>query len=76
MAPDNLRAQSPFGRRPGRGEFTMWKLLCRVVGHQLKTTNGKHRVCLRCGQKEALRRYGRSLAWEQVTDTELGGTAA
>ena len=54
----------------------MWKLLCRVVGHQLKTTNGRHRVCLRCGQKEALRRYGRSLAWEVVTDTELGGTAA
>ena len=54
----------------------MAKLLCRLFGHDIMTTNLRHRICLRCGQRETLRRYGESLAWEEVTKSALGGSAA
>ena len=54
----------------------MRKLLCRLLGHDLMTTSARRRHCLRCGQREMLRRYGQLLAWEEVTDAALGGTAA
>jgi hypothetical protein len=54
----------------------MKKLLCRLFGHDRMTTRTRHRVCLRCGQKETLRRYGQVLAWEELTDSALGGSPA
>jgi hypothetical protein len=44
----------------------MRKLLCRLFGHDPMRTHAR-RVCLRCGQQETLRRFGRVLAWEVVT---------
>jgi hypothetical protein len=52
------------------------KVLCRLFGHDRMKTNSRQRHCLRCGQEEALRRYGGVLAWEEVTDTPLGGATA
>jgi hypothetical protein len=54
----------------------MRKLLCFLLGHDVMATTARRRVCLRCGQREALRRYGEVLAWEEMTDKPLGGTAA
>lgn len=55
----------------------MFKLFCRLLGHDLKAgTSRKVRSCRRCGQVEALRRYGEVLAWEVVVNEEpLGGVA-
>jgi hypothetical protein len=39
-------------------------------------SSSKRRSCLRCGQREALRRYGSVLAWEEETASPLGGVAA
>jgi hypothetical protein len=53
------------------------KLLCRLLGHDRMTTSARQRVCVRCGQRETLRRYGNVLAWEEVTaGSPLGGTTA
>jgi hypothetical protein len=41
------------------------KVLCWVVGHNQMTTN-KKRVCLRCGARATLRRFGLLVAWEEV----------
>ena len=54
----------------------MRKLLCRVFGHDRMETNARQRVCQRCGQRETRRRIGSVLAWEEVTETALGGTTA
>ena len=54
----------------------MRKVLCRFFGHDPMETSERQRVCQRCGQRETLRRYGRVLAWEEVTESALGGTAA
>jgi hypothetical protein len=53
----------------------MRKLLCRLFGHESKETTGRHRVCVRCGQQEILRRFGRVLAWEEVTEVAIAGSA-
>lgn len=42
------------------------KLLCRLLGHDRLATGTRHRVCLRCGQRETLRRFGSLLAWEEL----------
>jgi hypothetical protein len=39
-------------------------------------TSARRRCCLRCGQREALRRYGSVLAWEEESGTAFGGVAA
>lgn len=54
----------------------MFKLFCRLLGHDLKETSKRLRSCRRCGQVEALRRYGEVLAWEVVDEEPLGGVAA
>jgi hypothetical protein len=41
--------------------------LCRLLGHDHMTTSVRHRICLRCGQRETLRSYGDVLAWEEMT---------
>ena len=56
--------------------LTVKKLWCRLLGHDRITVSVRKRYCLRCGQREALRRYGSVLAWEEVTGTPLGGAAA
>ena len=56
--------------------MTVKKLWCRLLGHDRITVSVRKRYCLRCGQREALRRYGSVLAWEEVTGTPLGGAAA
>jgi len=48
------------------------KLLCRLLGHDRLTTGSRHRFCLRCGQREALRRFGSVLAWEELGQGVLG----
>jgi hypothetical protein len=45
----------------------MRKLLCRLFGHDPMKAHAQLRVCLRCGQRETLRRFGRVLAWEVLT---------
>jgi hypothetical protein len=54
----------------------MRKLLCRLLGHNTRADGTRHRWCQRCGLKEALRRYGNVLAWEEVNEQPLGGVAA
>ena len=54
----------------------MRKLLCRFFGHDSMETNARQRVCNRCGQRETLRRIGSVLAWEEVTESVLDGSAA
>jgi Prophage protein (DUF1660) len=46
------------------------KLLCRLFGHDRKAIGTRKRVCLRCGMRETLRRYGRSMAWEEMSETD------
>jgi hypothetical protein len=52
------------------------KLLCRLFGHDRMASSARRRACVRCGQREALRRYGSVLAWEEETASPLGGVAA
>ena len=47
----------------------MGKLLCRLFGHDRKTIGTRQRVCARCGVREMLRRFGRSMAWEELSET-------
>ena len=42
-------------------------LLCRLFGHDRMTTSARHRVCLRCGQRERLREFGLVVAWEEMS---------
>jgi hypothetical protein len=51
----------------------MHRLLCRLFGHDLMTTSARHRICLRCGQRETLRDLGHVLAWEEVTGAAARG---
>jgi len=46
----------------------MRKLLCWLFDHDRMTTSARHRICLRCGQRETLRHFGRVLAWEEVAE--------
>ena len=45
------------------------KLMCWIWGHDRMQTKARQRVCLRCGQREALRQFGSSLGWEELPDT-------
>lgn len=45
----------------------MRKLLCWLLGHDCMVTSPRHRVCLRCGQRETLRDYGNVRGWEEVS---------
>jgi len=52
------------------------KLLCRLIGHDRLASGSRHRVCLRCGQRETLRRFGHVIAWEELTGSTLPGSDA
>jgi hypothetical protein len=52
------------------------KLLCRLLGHDRMTRGSRHRVCLRCGQRETLRRYRHVVAWEELTEGAFDGSGA
>ena len=52
------------GRREGCGE--MRSFLCWLLGHDRMTTSTRHRVCLRCGQRETRRDFGHVIGWEEV----------
>jgi hypothetical protein len=54
-----------LGFDPGRVN-AMRKLLCWLLDHDRMTTSARHRICLRCGQRETLREYGHVVAWEEV----------
>ena len=45
----------------------MRKLLCWLLGHERMTSDGAHRVCLRCGMHEKRRNLGHISGWEEVT---------
>ena len=47
----------------------MKKLICWLWGHDRMQTNTRQRVCLRCGQREKLRDFGRVRGWEELADT-------
>ncbi len=49
------------------------KVLCRLFGHNRMTTNQK-RVCLRCGAREILRKFGKVIAWEVVSEIAATGS--
>jgi hypothetical protein len=44
----------------------MKALLCWLLGHERLTMGSRHRVCLRCGARETLRRYGSTIGWEEA----------
>jgi hypothetical protein len=52
----------------------MKKLLCWIFGHDRMVTNTRHRVCLRCGQRETQRYFGTVMAWEEVAVTSPTAT--
>ena len=45
------------------------KLICWLWGHDRMQISTKQKVCLRCGQREELRDYGRVRGWEELPDT-------
>jgi len=46
----------------------MQRFLCWLLGHDRMPTDSSHRVCLRCGQKEKLRKLGRVAGWIETTE--------
>jgi hypothetical protein len=54
----------------------MRRFLCWLLGHDRMTTSARHRICLRCGQRETLRDLGHVLAWEEVTGAAARGSKA
>jgi hypothetical protein len=54
----------------------MSRLLCWLLGHDRMTTSPRQRVCLRCGARETLRRYGQVVGWEEVTEAAAAGPGA
>ena len=47
----------------------MKKLMCWIWGHDRLLTGSRLRLCLRCGQREKLRHFGRVSGWEEVSDS-------
>lgn len=43
----------------------MRRLICWLFGHDRMTSSAAHRVCLRCGLREALHNYGHVRGWEE-----------
>jgi hypothetical protein len=39
-------------------------------------TSARHRICVRCGQRETLRDFGHVLAWEEVAAAAAHGSKA
>jgi hypothetical protein len=54
----------------------MRQFLCWLLGHDRMTTSTRNRICLRCGTRETLRRYGNVLGWEEVTKAVIRGSRA
>jgi hypothetical protein len=54
----------------------MRKLLCWLFDHDRMATSSRHRICLRCGQRETLRHFDHVLAWEEVGRATVRGTTA
>jgi hypothetical protein len=53
----------------------MHRLICRLFGHDRMMSGAAHRICLRCGLREALRNYGHVRGWEEVTATAGRGSS-
>lgn len=49
-------------------------LLCWLFGHDIMADGPRHRVCIRCHQREMLRRFGTVLAWELQTQPASRGS--
>ena len=45
----------------------MRRLLCWLFGHEREAVGSRQRVCVRCHQRETMRRFGEVIAWEVVT---------
>jgi hypothetical protein len=54
----------------------MRKLLCRLLGHDRMKSGAAHRICQRCGMREALRNYGHVHGWEEVSKAATRGSRA
>jgi hypothetical protein len=50
----------------------MRKILCWLFDHDRMTTSTRHRVCLRCGQREMLRYFEHVVAWEEMAPAAVG----
>jgi len=48
----------------------MKQFLCWLFGHDRMTASARQRVCVRCGTRETLRDFGRTLAGEERTNTK------
>ena len=54
-------------RGHGHERHELKKLMCWIWGHDRMQTGARLRVCLRCGQREKLRDFGRVLGWEELS---------
>lgn len=52
----------------------MGKILCWLFGHTVEAAGHGKRVCVRCNQRETLRRFGTVIAWELVTEPAERGS--
>jgi len=52
------------------------KPLWRLLGHDRLAAGTQYQICLRCGQREALRRSVSALAWEELGQGAPGGPGA
>lgn len=43
--------------------------MCWIWGHDRMQTGARHRECVRCGQREKLRQFGRVIGWEELSDS-------
>ncbi len=53
----------------------MRRLLCWLLDHSYMMTSARHRICVRCDQRETASYYGQVLAWsEDVAKSAIRGS--